>query len=349
MEAMGIPRPGWVLLRGIAITAGLTAICFYARVPAAAMACLYMMATVLQSLDSGFLEATVLAVLTTACLDYFFMDPLFSMRLSDPADVTSVACLLAASLLTIRLQTRHRELSRVAAAAHASAEAEMLRSVVLDGLAHELKTPLAAIVTAAGGLRETVPGEDQRQLAEMIETEALRLGELTTRLLRLAQLDQKEVKPRMELADPVELVSRIASEHRAFWPDREIVVKHSESVSDVEMDPELIELAVTQLVENACKYSSSGSRVLMEVSGEDHALSVAVWNKGAPIAAIDRPRIFERYQRGTGEFRNTSGTGLGLYVARKIVLAHGGDAMLMEERPGLVGFRLTIPAPRRLN
>ena len=346
---MGRPRPGLVSLRGLAATASLTALGFYAGMPAAAMACLYMMAAVLQSLNSGFLEAAVVSVLATACLDYFFMDPLFSMRLSDPADVVTLGCLLAASLVAIRLQTRHREISRVAAAAHAAAESEMLRSVVLDGLAHELKTPLAAIVTAAGGLRETVPHEDQQQLAEMIETEALRLGELTTRLLRLAHLDQKEVKPRMEMADPVELVSRVAMEHRAFWPDREIVVEHSQSVSDVEIDPELIELALGQLVENACRYSSSGSRVLVEVAAEGRAVSVAVWNKGAPIAAVDRPRLFERYQRGTGEFRKTSGTGLGLYVARKIVRAHGGDAVLMEERPGLVGFRLTIPVSRRLN
>ena len=95
-----------------------------------------------------------------------------------------------ATLAIAALERAHAFHSATTAAAQA--ETEMLRSAILDALAHEFKTPLATILTAAGGLR--VGGADvpeQSELAEMIETEASRLGELTTRLLRLARVDRE--------------------------------------------------------------------------------------------------------------------------------------------------------------
>lgn len=81
-------------------------------------------------------------------------------------------------------------------------EAEMFRGAMLDALAHELKTPLATIVMAAGGIREGGPlRREQLELAETVEEEASRLGQLTTRLLRLARLDREEIKPHIELTD----------------------------------------------------------------------------------------------------------------------------------------------------
>jgi two-component system sensor histidine kinase KdpD len=87
---------------------------------------------------------------------------------------------------------------RDASHADAAAQAEVFRGAILDALAHEFKTPLATIVTAAGGLRETGGlRPEQLELAEMAEMEASRLGLLTSRLLRIARLDREEVKPQL--------------------------------------------------------------------------------------------------------------------------------------------------------
>ena len=83
-----------------------------------------------------------------------------------------------------------------------AARAETLRTAILDALAHEFKTPLATILTAAGGIREAGPlGDSQAELAEMIESEAERLGKLSSRLLRLARIDRDDVQPRLESLD----------------------------------------------------------------------------------------------------------------------------------------------------
>ncbi len=236
---------------------------------------------------------------------------------------------------------------RTATAAAAHAQAEMLRSAILDGLAHEFKTPLATILTAAGGLRAAGSMQPQQaELAEMIEVEASRLGDLTSRLLRLARLDREEVKPRLEKTDAVELAEMSAKRYSKIWPNRRIRFRTRGGNSEVRVDPELIGLALSQLLENACRYSEADSLVLIEFAEEDHMAAVTVWNDGPPIPANERDRIFDRFYRGAAARTAAPGSGLGLFVARKIVLAHGGNLSLVD--PGAngtsgVGFRLTVP------
>jgi two-component system, OmpR family, sensor histidine kinase KdpD len=233
---------------------------------------------------------------------------------------------------------------RSATSAAVQAEAETLRSTILDALAHEFKTPLATILTAAGGLRvggSAMP--EQAELAEMIETEASRLGDLTTRLLRLARVDREDLKPRLLPANAAELAKRSIRRYSKLWPDQKISFRELEEVSDVHIDPELIGLAISQLVENACRYSPPDTNVRIELGTHDDMAAITVWNAGPPIAVGERDRIFERFYRGTEARRTTPGSGLGLYIARKIARAHGGDLALLDERPDEVGFRLTLP------
>lgn len=255
------------------------------------------------------------------------------------ADVTAPAMAALASAALERAQTFR---SAITSAAHA--EAETLRSAILDALAHEFKTPLATILTAAGGLRaggSSMP--EQAELAEMIEDEASRLGDLTTRLLRLARVDKEEIKPRLQSTDVAELVSRSVRRYSKLWPDRKISCQELDEGSEAHVDPELLGLALSQLVENGCRYSLPDARVLIELGTHESMLAITVWNEGPPIAESERNRIFDRFYRGTVARRTAPGSGLGLYVARKIALAHGGDLALVDNRVSGVGFRLTVP------
>jgi two-component system sensor histidine kinase KdpD len=250
-----------------------------------------------------------------------------------------------AALVAAALQRAQAFRSATAAAAHA--QAEMLRSAILDGLAHEFKTPLATILTAAGGLRATGSMQpEQAELAEMIEVEASRLGDLTSRLIRLARLDREEVKPRLERIDAAELAEMSAKRYAKVWPNRRIRFRRQGGNSEVRVDPELIGLALSQLLENACRYSEADSLVLIEFAEEDRLAAVTVWNDGPPIPVNERERIFERFYRGDAARTAAPGSGLGLFVARKIVLAHGGNLSLVDpgaNRKSGVGFRLTVP------
>jgi two-component system sensor histidine kinase KdpD len=231
-----------------------------------------------------------------------------------------------------------------AAQAAARAEAETTRAAILDALAHEFKTPLATILTAAGGLRAgacSLP--QQTELAEMIETEASRLGDLATRLLRLARIDQEELKPRFRATDAAELIARSVRRFSRLWPGRNISFREMREAGELWADAELIGLALGQLVENACRYSPAGTPVFIELGSQDGLAAITVWNAGPPIPEGERARIFDRFFRGTEARRSAAGSGLGLYVARKIARAHGGDLALLDDRQDEVGFRLTVP------
>jgi two-component system sensor histidine kinase KdpD len=467
-----------VLVRGVALIAAVTAICYRIHLNSASTALLFLIAIVLQSLDCGFWEAAIVSVLAAASLDWFFIDPLFTFTVTHRLDLITLVCLLIVSLVVTRIQARSRsearesrlqrenmerlyragtelfaqapaatvgpallrpfwtrfeleavclfdhaskemhelgksrgglatktrdgyisgrnavypelgivvrclwerggilgaigfeglrnpellapalaslaasvlERSRIfrsAAAAAARAQAETLRSAILDALAHEFKTPLATIVTAAGGLSVTGSmSPDQAELAAMIETEAARLGDLTSRLLRLARLDREEVTPRLEPADASEIAQRSARRYTKLWPDRQISFRKNGEVGDVRVDPELMSLAISQLLENACKYSRPDARVLVELSSGENAAAIDVWNDGDPIPTDERSRIFDRFYRGKDAQRTAAGSGLGLYVARKIALAHGGDLSLMDNGAEGVTFRLTLPVSK---
>jgi len=231
--------------------------------------------------------------------------------------------------------------------ADAAAQAEVVRGAILDALAHEFKTPLATIVTAAGGLRETSGlRPEQLELAETAEKEASRLGRLTSRLLRIARLDREEVTPQLELMDMVELAAHLVDEYTERWTDRNLSLTRGVSSAGVFADAELLRLALLQLLDNACKYSRSGSAIKIGIALQREFVAVRVWNSGSSIAPKERARIFERFYRGTEAHDVAPGSGLGLYVARKIAQAHGGNLELEAadavDHDG-TSFCLTIP------
>jgi two-component system, OmpR family, sensor histidine kinase KdpD len=229
-------------------------------------------------------------------------------------------------------------------ASHAAAttEAEVFRGSVLDALAHEFKTPLATILTAAGGLRETkLLGTERLALADAVESEASRLEQLTTRLLRLARLDREEVKPQMELIDLGEVTKSVVDQYSRRWRDRNLVL--TDARVHVLGDRELLWLGLAQLLDNACKYSGPGAEIRVFIESADQTAAVRVWNSGSSIAPNEQAKIFERFYRGTEARGRTAGSGLGLYIARKIALAHGGAIALepVESEDG-TAFRFSI-------
>jgi len=235
---------------------------------------------------------------------------------------------------------------RDASEAAAAAQTEVYRSAVLDALAHEFKTPLATILAAAGGLREAGSLKpDQLEMAEMVETEAARLGGLTSRLLRMVRLDREEVRPRMEIVDITSLLAQLKAQYTRRSPDRQICFCRPPEPLEVQADPELLRLAVSQLLENACKYSRPGSAVTIQAEKQMECLVIRVSNNGSSIAARDQRRIFDRFYRGADASRLAPGSGLGLYVARKIATAHRGtlDLDSQGQLNGDITFRFAIP------
>ena len=259
--------------------------------------------------------------------------------LRDPALTADPLASLAAAMLE-----RSRAFRQ---ASHAAAlkEVEVFRGAVLDAMAHEFKTPLAIMLTAMGALREAGSiSTQQSDLAEIIETETSRLSRLVSRLLRMARLDQEEVKPDIDLTDFSDLVKEAVSQCSHRWTDRRVLLLHDQP-AQASCDAELLRLAVSQLLENACKYSKPGSHINASIESKRDKVALRIQNTGSTIAAGEEANIFERFYRGKERRNQAPGSGLGLYVARKIAEAHGGSLELEKQIDPGEGptFRLTLP------
>jgi len=251
-----------------------------------------------------------------------------------------------AALVASHLERRHTFVH--ASRAAAAAQTESYRTAILDALAHEFKTPLSTIMTAAGSLREARSlGPHHREMAETVESEAARLGRLTSRLIRTARLEREEVRPWMELIDASSVIADTVEQYARLSGGRHISVVRDCESSEVMADPELLRLAVSQLLDNACKYSTSGSTVTLKISREADQIALRVLSDGNPIPSGERSKIFDRFYRGMEGRRVGPGSGLGLFVARKIALALGGGLDL-DTNPGApeaTAFRLVLPVP----
>jgi two-component system sensor histidine kinase KdpD len=239
---------------------------------------------------------------------------------------------------------------RSASLAAAASQAEMLRSAILDAFAHEFKTPQAVIMAAAGSLRETGGlRTEQVEMTDVIETEVWRMARLTTRLLRMARIDRDEVRPNMEVTSLDRLIAHYIRQHRGVAEGRQISLKLRSDAPEVLVDPELMNLAFVQLLDNACKYSTPGTPVTVEIDLDGEFADIFVTNEGGFIRTDERDLVFERFYRGTEAEHGTSGAGLGLFVARKITRAHGGNLELYENpaASGTTTFRMRLPIARR--
>jgi two-component system sensor histidine kinase KdpD len=258
--------------------------------------------------------------------------------LSDSASIAAPLAMLAGAAL------ERAESFQAASAAAAASRVESLRSAILDAFAHQFKTPLAAILTVAGGIRETHGLTPQQlEMIEMIEGETVRLGKLASRLLVTARLDRDEVQPRLEPTNLTDLITRLVDQ--CDTNAHQVSLDLGPAPIEVASDQELLILALAQLLDNAFKYSLPKSAVQIRLESQDGVASVRVSNQGSPVAPAERERIFERFYRGAAASRLAPGAGLGLYVGRKIAHAHAGCLELEEYEPDTLETTFSLKLP----
>ncbi|HZK75524.1 MAG TPA: HAMP domain-containing sensor histidine kinase [Candidatus Kapabacteria bacterium] len=216
-------------------------------------------------------------------------------------------------------------------------ELDRAKSNFVATAAHELKNPLAAIKTTSAMLKDGIAGpltEKQKELASTIHTESNRLLDLVRELLDLAKLETGTLELHPTPVD-VETLIESAMMPIALRADKAGIAIDAAVAGDVpelEVDPNKMAWAITNLLSNAVRYSRRGGAVEVKASvieGATAAVSREVWisvtDRGKGIAEKDLGRIFDTFvQIEDSAMGIGSGTGLGLSIAREIVLAHGG-------------------------
>lgn len=231
-------------------------------------------------------------------------------------------------------------------------EAEDFRRNVLGIVGHDLRNPLFALVGAARLLLQSEDLTPERaRLAARIFANAERMERIIAVLLDYARVRGGQPLPlRLQPCDLSLIVETIADECEATHPGREVRRK-GEGDPNGTWDPDRIAQALVNVVSNALDYSPGRSPVSLSWRGEPDAVIVDVANEGPPIPPDVLPRIFEPFRRGessgAGKPGKMEGIGLGLFIARTLVVAHGGriDVRSRPGEPTVFSIRLPRVAP----
>lgn len=235
-----------------------------------------------------------------------------------------------ASLLTLRHAGRRRQL-------------DLARSDLVATVSHEIRSPL----TSVKGFTKTLlrkfdrfSDEQKRAMLETIDADADRVTRLLTELLDVSRIDAGRVELRRSGVDLAAVVVGVVERARV-GPEAEgrQITADVEEVGKALLDGDKVEQVLHNLVENALNYGTG--TITVAVRGDEHAVLAQVSDEGPGIAADQSSSIFEKFGRGR-EVRR-AGTGLGLYISRGLVRAHGGDLTLDSELGRGSTFTATWP------
>jgi two-component system sensor histidine kinase VicK len=226
-----------------------------------------------------------------------------------------------------------------------------IRQDFVATVSHELKQPIAAIYGAALTLqRDEIKAGDMLQdtLLDVITEEANQLKDIVANLLLASQLDSGKLQLHLESCDPRELVRLELDAMQTHLPENvELALDAPRELPSVAVDSGQLRQVISNLLENAVKYSPDGGIVTVELARRDHHVRFSVSDNGLGIPPAEHRRIFEKFFRlGPELTRGVNGTGLGLYICRELVRRVNGRIWV--ESDGHTGstFHVEIPNGR---
>jgi signal transduction histidine kinase len=213
----------------------------------------------------------------------------------------------------------------------------------IQAVRHELRSPLTSLQGFTKVLADRwdrVDDATKRDLFDQIRHDAHRVSRLVSELLDATRLESGRLVLARRPTDLRELTARVVERVALTQPELDVTVGFAETFPEVPVDPDRIEQVLTNLVENAAKYASPTGIRVEGRSGGDRA-TIAVSDEGPGIPAVDLPHVFEKFFRR--DRSRPSGIGLGLWISRGLVEAHGGHLTVSSQQGQGSTFSLTLP------
>jgi len=226
-------------------------------------------------------------------------------------------------------------------------EMENLRETFLSMLGHELQTPLSIIKGYTSTLTRSDSSWDPatlRKSLQVIETESDRLSNLTNKLLLASRIASGMSMLTKEPVQLSSLTAKVVRRLQVLTASHSFQIEFEPDFPPVSADPALLEEVLTNLVENAIKYSPDGGKIAIMGKSTEKEVSITVADEGIGLSREDIKHIFERFQRTERSLvRRVKGTGLGLYICKSVIEAHGGNISVASEAGKGSQFTFTLP------
>ncbi len=224
------------------------------------------------------------------------------------------------------------------------AESERLSKTLLNSISHEMRTPIAAITSAASSLGDrgsAAPRELQQAMVGEIQEAAGRLNRLVGNLLNMTRLEAGHVQARLDWCDVADLIQVTLKETAKELAQHPVTVELAPGLPLVRMDFVLMQQALGNLLLNAALHAPEGTQVRVGAVVEDRTLKLSVADTGPGLSADALPRIFDKFYRAASA--PTGGTGLGLSIVKGFVEAQGGRVSAENQAGGGALFTLRLP------
>jgi K+-sensing histidine kinase KdpD len=245
------------------------------------------------------------------------------------------------------IAVRNAQLYEEASSAKALRELDSMRTEFLANVSHELRTPLAVIKGSANSLLQPdviFDEQTRRDFLTSIDKDADTLTRLVEDLLMMSRLEAEALEVRKKPHKFVKIITSIQDRLEKLTARHHLNIKIPDDVPAVNMDDVRIGEVLTNLVENAVKYSEENTSITIEAGIDGEEAVVSVSDEGIGVPQELQHKIFERFFQGNG-YKNgrRKGTGLGLAICRGIIEAHEGRIWVESEPPGGAKFSFSLP------
>jgi len=233
-----------------------------------------------------------------------------------------------------------------------AAEADRLRSALLTSISHDLKTPLAAILGAAGTLRDyrdSMSVEDRLDLLSTVVDESERLNRFIANLLDKTKIESGAMEPNYALHYPGDIAGSALRRAEKILAHHKTVMTIPADLPMIRVDPVLFEQVLFNLLDNAAKYAPQGSSIRIDGRADEYNVVIEVSDEGPGIPPADLDRVFDTFYRVSKGDQVRAGTGLGLSICRGFVEAMGGTITARNRSDGSGAvFTIRLPKPNEI-
>lgn len=310
---------------------------------------------------NGYQYGIIASIVSVMAFNYLFTEPIRTFSISNQNDVILLIFFMLAALissnLTVRFQKQlkvsreNEELARKLSAEQEkikyAMEKEQLRSQLLRGISHDLRTPLTVIAGASNLIAESdgrLEDENIVSLAKDISNQAEWLIRMIENILNMTKIDSGNflIDKKPEAVEDV--INNAVTNVKGRIAERKIAVDIPKDVLMVEMDGKMIVQVFVNLLDNAIKHTDEDGEIYIRVGHEEGKITFSVEDNGTGISSEIREHIFDEFVTGPrGTQDAAQGIGLGLAICKAIVNAHGGEIRAENGNRGGAVFSFSIP------
>ena len=289
--------------------------------------------------------AMTCALASALAFDFFFVPPVFTLRIDDTQYVITGLALVVVGVVISTLSSRARGATRAALLARE----EQLRNSLLASLSHDLRTPLAVIAGSASSLRDErgrLSQAEQDQLLETLYDEAQHVSLTVSDLLEMTRLHAGRVHVDRQWYPVEELIGAALERCKRQLAAHRVQTQLDPQLPMLHVDAVLLEKLLVNLLENAAKYTPAGTLVSISVRPEPGTVVIRVEDEGPGLPPGAEECVFDKFYRADREGAVT-GSGLGLSICRAIAQMHDGSIAAGNRPGGGAVFTVTLPGQQQ--